>query len=320
MNGVRIGEIIRELRGRKGISQEMLADVCGVSMQAVSKWENGQCYPDITFLPVLAEYFQVSLDYLMTGRMVESGSGLEEMDRQIIEMMASKAEEDIFYIVQYRNGEILDKRRFDSKTSAEQWESVKIRFEEGFDKLKNGLQVEIWGNANVEGDIYGSVDAGGSIDCQEINGCADAGGSIDCREINGSADAGGSIDCQDINGAVSAGGTVRCGNVNGDVSAGGYVTCSDVEGNVTAGSDVSCGNVEGNVTAGDTVTCSDVEGNVTAEDDVSCGNVGGDVSAEDTVTCFDVKGNVMAGGNVTCNDVGGTISAGGEVRKDGTVV
>lgn len=315
MNGVRIGEIIRELRGRKGISQEMLADVFGVSMQAVSKWENGQCYPDITFLPVLAEYFQVSLDYLLMGRETEPLSGSEEMDGRIVEMMDRSAKEDVFYVVQYRNGEILDKTRFDSGKTSEQWESVKIRFEEGFDRLKSGLQVEIWGNANVEGNINGSVDAGGSIDCKEIYGSVDAGGSIDCQEINGCADAGGSIDCQEINGAVSAGGSVQCGNVNGDVSAGGYVTCSDVEGNVTAGSDVSCGNVEGDVTAGDTVTCSDVEGNVTAEDDVSCGNVGGDVSAEDGVTCSDVKGNVMAGGDVSCNDVGGSISAGGEVRR-----
>ncbi len=41
MGELRIGEMIKELRGNKGISQEMLADVCGVSMQAVSKWENG---------------------------------------------------------------------------------------------------------------------------------------------------------------------------------------------------------------------------------------------------------------------------------------
>lgn len=41
MGELKVGEIIKELRGSKGISQEMLADVCGVSMQAVSKWENG---------------------------------------------------------------------------------------------------------------------------------------------------------------------------------------------------------------------------------------------------------------------------------------
>lgn len=285
MNGVRIGEIVKELRGRKGISQEMLANVCGVSMQAVSKWENGQCYPDITFLPVLAEYFQVSLDYLLIGKESETSGKTEEMDGRIIEMMDQKAKEDVFYVVQYRNGEILDKTRFDSGKASEQWESVKIRFEEGFDRLENGLQVEIWGNANVEGNINGSVDAGGFIDCKEIYGSADAGGSIDCQEINGCADAGGSIDCQEINGAVSAGGSVRCSNVSGDVSAGGYVTCSDVEGNVTAGADVSCGNVEG------------------------------DVSAECTVTCSDVKGNIMAGGDVSCNDVGGSISAGGDVQR-----
>lgn len=40
-NEIKISEMIRQLRTDKGISQEMLADVCNVSMQAVSKWENG---------------------------------------------------------------------------------------------------------------------------------------------------------------------------------------------------------------------------------------------------------------------------------------
>ncbi len=41
MSELKISEMIRELRTDRGISQETLADVCDVSMQAVSKWENG---------------------------------------------------------------------------------------------------------------------------------------------------------------------------------------------------------------------------------------------------------------------------------------
>ena len=42
---------IRQLRQKAGISQEALAGVLGISVQAVSKWENEQSYPDIGFLP-----------------------------------------------------------------------------------------------------------------------------------------------------------------------------------------------------------------------------------------------------------------------------
>lgn len=56
---------IADLRRRKNITQQELADVVGVSFQAISRWENGTNMPDITYLPVLAEYFAVSTDQLL---------------------------------------------------------------------------------------------------------------------------------------------------------------------------------------------------------------------------------------------------------------
>lgn len=56
---------IAELRKEKGIGQQDLANVLGVSFQAVSKWENGVTMPDITLLPEIAGYFQVSVDELL---------------------------------------------------------------------------------------------------------------------------------------------------------------------------------------------------------------------------------------------------------------
>lgn len=48
---------IAELRRHKGIGQQELADVLGISFQSVSKWETGITMPDITLLPSIAEYF-----------------------------------------------------------------------------------------------------------------------------------------------------------------------------------------------------------------------------------------------------------------------
>ena len=56
---------IAELRRKMHISQQQLAEVVGVSFQTISKWENGNAMPDITYLPVLAEYFEVSVDQLL---------------------------------------------------------------------------------------------------------------------------------------------------------------------------------------------------------------------------------------------------------------
>ena len=56
---------IAELRKEKGTGQQALADVLGVSYQSVSKWETGITMPDITLLPVIAEYFNISVDELL---------------------------------------------------------------------------------------------------------------------------------------------------------------------------------------------------------------------------------------------------------------
>lgn len=59
-----LGTKIRQLRKSKNISQEVLAQLLGVSFQAVSKWETGMALPDITLIPAIASFFSVSTDEL----------------------------------------------------------------------------------------------------------------------------------------------------------------------------------------------------------------------------------------------------------------
>lgn len=65
MKEINIGKIIVAKRREKGITQEDLASYIGVSKASVSKWETGQSYPDITFLPQLGAFFNISIDDLM---------------------------------------------------------------------------------------------------------------------------------------------------------------------------------------------------------------------------------------------------------------
>jgi len=58
---------IQYLRKLKGISQEQLADMVGVSRQAVSKWESEQSSPDLDKIITLSEYFEVTTDYILKG-------------------------------------------------------------------------------------------------------------------------------------------------------------------------------------------------------------------------------------------------------------
>lgn len=62
-----VGNKISRLRKKNGWTQVELAEKLGVSDKAVSKWESGQGYPDITQFPILADLFATSIDYLMLG-------------------------------------------------------------------------------------------------------------------------------------------------------------------------------------------------------------------------------------------------------------
>lgn len=63
---------IVQLRKLKGVSQQELAEYLGVTFQSVSKWETKTTLPDITLLPKIAEYFQVSVDEVLGLKPIRS--------------------------------------------------------------------------------------------------------------------------------------------------------------------------------------------------------------------------------------------------------
>lgn len=63
-----LNERIKNLRKKKGMTQLELAEKVHVTDKAVSKWETGEGNPEITILIELANIFEVSLDYLLTGK------------------------------------------------------------------------------------------------------------------------------------------------------------------------------------------------------------------------------------------------------------
>lgn len=65
MKEINIAKRLIDERHKKGIRQDELAEYIGVSKAAVSKWESDKSYPDITLLPQLAAYFNISIDELI---------------------------------------------------------------------------------------------------------------------------------------------------------------------------------------------------------------------------------------------------------------
>ena len=63
---------LKELRAKKGLSQERVAEQLYVSRQAISKWENGEALPDMENLVAISKFYGVSIDYIL-GADEESG-------------------------------------------------------------------------------------------------------------------------------------------------------------------------------------------------------------------------------------------------------
>ena len=65
MKEINLAKTIHAKRKERRLTQDDIAACIGVSKASVSKWETGQSYPDITFLPQLATLFHISIDELM---------------------------------------------------------------------------------------------------------------------------------------------------------------------------------------------------------------------------------------------------------------
>ena len=67
MDNIKTGNLIRELRKEKGITQRDLADQLHITDRAVSKWERGLCAPDIALLEPLSEILGVKITDIISG-------------------------------------------------------------------------------------------------------------------------------------------------------------------------------------------------------------------------------------------------------------
>lgn len=321
-----ISDIIKEQRKRLGVSQEALANEFGISVQAVSKWENGISCPDITLLPAIADYFGVTIDYLLTGRTIatgESAGGETEVPPAAVYTVAGDSEitdkcphPDMLYVVQIYNGHIIsaiknpvDPIQLELPNGV--W-NISVHAPVAFGDVKGTIAVADGGEAGFNGEIRGNVsvtNASGSIGFNhDVNG--------DVTVTNGNFSASG-----DINGDVyvTGGNCVINSDVNGGVSVtGGHC---EINGDLNADSDVS-------VTTGNLM----VNGDVNTEGDVSVmngslncsgdANVGGDVDG--TVACTgdanvegDVNGNICCGGDVNVEgDVNGDSYSEAQSREE----
>lgn len=295
---------VRTLRKEMGLTQEQLADKMGMSVQAVSKWECADSYPDIGTLVRLADLFGVSIDALL--REGESPKIYNEDP-----IVAELPKDDKLRIVQVYNGHVLSQDEYDPE--------IKIPLVFPDVNLTNGKSnVPCTMSVEVRGSIYGDVNAGNSVTCDDVNGSVtilgtNGNGTVTCGNIAGPANVNfGSLTCDDINGSLILKGKnettrVTCSNIISAASViNAHLTCDDIHGNLTlegmnevAG--VTCSDIMSDVSVINAhLTCDDIRGDLTLEGHdssakVVCNNISGDADIDRaSLTCDSVDGEVRA--------------------------
>ena len=76
-------EVFEKLMGIKGVTAYRVSKETGVTQTSLSNWKNGKSTPSNENLKKIADYFGVSIDYLMTGEEEESGYYLDDEAREL---------------------------------------------------------------------------------------------------------------------------------------------------------------------------------------------------------------------------------------------
>ena len=166
---INIGKNIKSLRHSSGFTQAYLAESLGISVQAVSKWENGTSLPDIMLLPEIARVFGVSIDALFSDDLTACS-----------ELQSFMKDDNVIRVVQMRGTKVLKV----SSTFSPDEPPIEIAFPHDCNDSTQYFKVEIYGHVISDSSINGDVVCHQTIKCATINGDVKSEGNIDVKELN----------------------------------------------------------------------------------------------------------------------------------------
>ena len=194
-----LGKTIAARRKALSMTQEELAQALGVTNQAVSKWEQDSCCPDIQLLPRLADLFGTTIDALF------------DRTAHVVQPALPWEDDGVLRAVLFVGKELV----------------LGHPARERMEFCYEGPALNIQSECSVKCDrVGGDVKAGGSVTCDDVYGNINAAGSVTCDDVTGDIRAGGNVTCDCVEGDIHAGGNVTCDEIHGNVQAGGDVFCS----------------------------------------------------------------------------------------------
>ncbi|MBR6810991.1 helix-turn-helix domain-containing protein [Candidatus Saccharibacteria bacterium] len=90
----KIGKFIAKKRQEKGYTQESLAEELDISNRSISKWERGICLPETTKMPALCELFDITINDLFSGEIVDMKNNEKMLEKNLLELAKQKEQKD----------------------------------------------------------------------------------------------------------------------------------------------------------------------------------------------------------------------------------
>ena len=94
MDQIKIGKFIQQKRKESGLTQYELTERLNVSDRAVSKWENGNCIPDVSNIQELCKILNITINDLFSGCIVDMKDNEKKLEENLLEMIRIKEQRD----------------------------------------------------------------------------------------------------------------------------------------------------------------------------------------------------------------------------------
>ena len=98
-----LGKNLKDLRIKKGVTQDDMAELLNIKRQTYSAYERGVSLPDVTSLLKMAEFFGVSVDEILGNKQETalSGQPLSQKTKDLIASYADLSEEELDKVIEY---------------------------------------------------------------------------------------------------------------------------------------------------------------------------------------------------------------------------
>ena len=94
MDQIKIGKFIQEKRKENRLTQSELAEKLDVTDRAISKWENGNCIPDVANIQELCKILNITINDLFSGCVVDMKDNEKKLEENLLEMTRFKEQRD----------------------------------------------------------------------------------------------------------------------------------------------------------------------------------------------------------------------------------